>query len=130
MGSHIRLYSLACVDRRVIDRLARTVSENDRCLVPRASVSPCDSPMRTIDMDSTQLNALVVVVVVARYLRTTRPCKSGCWRLIKSHQARMLIVCGSPRHGYLGFIYVRPRGSKARGGITRSTKLLPGIEVG
>jgi len=148
MGSRIRLSSmacvdrrvidrLACVDRRVIDRLARTISEIDRCLMPQASVYPCGSPMRIVDMDGTRLNALVVVVVVAWYLRTTGPCEDGCLRLITSHhwhwhwhwQARMLIMCGSPRHGYLVFIDVRSHGPKARRRI-RSTKVWPGVEVG
>src|SRR5712691_6293324 len=127
MESRIRLSSMTCVDRRVIDRLAGTISEIDRYLMPQARVYPCGSPMRTIAMDGTRLNALVVV---AR-LRTTGPCKSGCWRPIKSHRARMLIKCqcGSPRNGYLVFIDVRPRGPKARR-IIRSTKVLPGVKVG
>jgi hypothetical protein len=79
--------------------------------------------MRTIDMDRTRLNALVVV---AWYLRG--PCRGGCWCSIKSHLARMLMKHGSPQHGCLGFIDVRPRGPKARR-IIRSTKVLPGVEA-
>lgn len=109
MDARMWLSSMRCAKRRVVGRLAGAMSEIGMCLMPQHWVSPCDSPVRIIDTAGMQLNALVVERCLR--LRTTGPRKRGCWRPIRS-RARIVIECASPRHGYLGFIDVRPREPK------------------